>query len=81
MPTTTARERGIALYGGGQFELGPGRGHIQYLASLFHPGLAERRRARRLQRPARRRPACRRARSRPSPSKIGFRWETNGCSV
>jgi L-alanine-DL-glutamate epimerase-like enolase superfamily enzyme len=31
------RERGIALYGGGQFELGPGRGQIQYLASLFHP--------------------------------------------
>jgi hypothetical protein len=29
--------RGIALYGGGQFELGPGRGQIQYLASLFHP--------------------------------------------
>jgi L-alanine-DL-glutamate epimerase-like enolase superfamily enzyme len=26
---------GIALYGGGQFELGPGRGQIQYLASLF----------------------------------------------
>jgi hypothetical protein len=30
-------ERGIRVYGGGQFELGPGRGHIQYLASLFHP--------------------------------------------
>lgn len=30
-------ERGIGLYGGGQFELGPGRGQIQYLASLFHP--------------------------------------------
>jgi hypothetical protein len=30
--------RGIELYGGGQFELGPGRGQIQYLASLFHPG-------------------------------------------
>jgi hypothetical protein len=30
-------ERGIALYGGGQFELGPGRGQIQHLASLFHP--------------------------------------------
>jgi len=30
-------DRGIALYGGGQFELGVGRGHIQYLASLFHP--------------------------------------------
>ncbi len=28
---------GIAAYGGGQFELGPGRGQIQYLASLFHP--------------------------------------------
>jgi hypothetical protein len=30
-------ERGIRLYGGGQFELGPGRGQIQYLASMFHP--------------------------------------------
>jgi L-alanine-DL-glutamate epimerase-like enolase superfamily enzyme len=28
---------GIATYGGGMFELGPGRGQIQYLASLFHP--------------------------------------------
>ncbi len=27
---------GIAAYGGGQFELGPGRGQAQYLASLFH---------------------------------------------
>ena len=27
----------IALYGGGMFELGPGRGQVQYLASLFHP--------------------------------------------
>jgi hypothetical protein len=32
-----ADAKGIALYGGGQFELGPGRGQIQYLASLFHP--------------------------------------------
>lgn len=30
-------EHGIDAYGGGQFELGPGRGQIQYLASLFHP--------------------------------------------
>ena len=30
-------EQGIGAYGGGQFELGVGRGHIQYLASLFHP--------------------------------------------
>jgi len=28
---------GIDMYGGGQFELGPGRAQIQYLASLFHP--------------------------------------------
>jgi hypothetical protein len=28
---------GIALYGGGQFELGPGRAQIQRLASIFHP--------------------------------------------
>lgn len=33
----TCDERGIGMYGGGQFELGPGRGHIQYLASIFHP--------------------------------------------
>ena len=30
-------ERGIGAYGGGQFELGTGRGQAQYLASLFHP--------------------------------------------
>ena len=28
---------GAGAYGGGQFELGPGRGQIQHLASLFHP--------------------------------------------
>ncbi len=28
---------GIGMYGGGQFELDCGRGHIQYLASVFHP--------------------------------------------
>jgi hypothetical protein len=28
--------QGIGAYGGGQFELGVGRGHIQYLAALFH---------------------------------------------
>ncbi len=31
------REHGIGCYGGGQFELGVGRGHTQYLASLYHP--------------------------------------------
>jgi hypothetical protein len=29
-------ERGIAMYGGGQFELGPGRRQIQRLASIFY---------------------------------------------
>jgi hypothetical protein len=29
-------ERGMGAYGGGQYELGPGRGQIQYLAALFH---------------------------------------------
>jgi hypothetical protein len=33
-------EKGIEPYGGGQWELGPGRGQIQYLASLFHPDAA-----------------------------------------
>ncbi|MDQ3723542.1 MAG: hypothetical protein M3376_10880 [Actinomycetota bacterium] len=30
-------QRRIGAYGGGQFELGVGRGQIQYLASVFHP--------------------------------------------
>ncbi|MBM3666965.1 MAG: hypothetical protein FJW90_05705 [Actinobacteria bacterium] len=30
-------QNGIGAYGGGQWELGPGRGHIQYMASIFHP--------------------------------------------
>jgi L-alanine-DL-glutamate epimerase-like enolase superfamily enzyme len=30
-------EHGIGAYGGGQWELGVGRGQIQVLASLFHP--------------------------------------------
>jgi hypothetical protein len=32
-----AEQRGMALYGGGQFELGVGRSQIQALASLFYP--------------------------------------------
>jgi hypothetical protein len=30
-------ERGIEMYGGGQYELGPGRPQIQRLASVFYP--------------------------------------------
>jgi L-alanine-DL-glutamate epimerase-like enolase superfamily enzyme len=33
-------ERGIGNYGGGQFELGVGRGQNQYLASMFHADAA-----------------------------------------
>ena len=33
----SARAAGTELYGGGQFELGVGREHIQALASLFYP--------------------------------------------
>ncbi len=36
MHLTTVPREGIGNYGGGQFELGVGRGQIQYLASLFH---------------------------------------------
>ena len=32
----TCLARGMTLYGGGQFELGVGRGQIQALASLFY---------------------------------------------
>jgi hypothetical protein len=32
-----ARERDITLYGGGQFELGVGRDHVQTLAATFYP--------------------------------------------
>jgi len=31
------RDNGIGAYAGGQTELGPGRGQVQYLSSLFHP--------------------------------------------
>jgi hypothetical protein len=29
--------RGIRMYGGGQYELGPGRAQIQRLAGIFYP--------------------------------------------
>jgi hypothetical protein len=68
-------ERGVSIYGGGQGELGPGRGQIQYLASLFHPdtpndvapsGYND-------QDPSPDLPGSPLA---PAPSATGFRWET-----
>ena len=66
-------EHGIGAYGGGQFELGPGRGQAQYLASLFHPdtpndlapsGFNQ-------NEPSPGLPVSPLA---PSPSAVGFRW-------
>jgi hypothetical protein len=30
-------QRGMGAYGGGQYELGVGRGQVQLLAAIFHP--------------------------------------------
>ena len=63
----------IRPYGGGQFELGPGRGQIQYLASLFHAaspndvaprGFNERELG----------PGLPTSPLAPAPSATGFRW-------
>jgi hypothetical protein len=68
-------EHGIGGYGGGQFELGPGRGQAQYLASLFHSdtpndlapvGFHE-------NDPTPGLPASPIA---PAPSDVGFRWDS-----
>jgi hypothetical protein len=66
-------ERGIGAYGGGQFELGPGRGQAQYLASLFHPetpnDLAPA--AFNVDDP---RPGLPTSPLTPAPDEVGFRW-------
>jgi hypothetical protein len=67
------RAHGIGAYGGGMFEQGPGRGQLQYLASLFHPDgpndLAPV--EYNLQRPA---PGLPRSPLEPEPHRTGFRW-------
>jgi L-alanine-DL-glutamate epimerase-like enolase superfamily enzyme len=69
-------EHGIGAYGGGQFELGPGRGQAQYLASLFHAntpndlapvGFNE-------NDPRSGLPSSPLA---PAPSPVGFRWDAS----
>ncbi len=67
-------EHGIGAYGGGQFELGPGRGQAQYLAAVFHAdtpndlapvGYNE-------NEPT---PGLPSSPLPPSPSRVGFRWD------
>jgi hypothetical protein len=73
-------EREIGLYGGGMFELGPGRGQIQYLASLFNadapndvaPG------AYNAPEP---RPDLPGSPLEPAPAAVGFRWGESGATI
>jgi hypothetical protein len=69
-------EHGIAIYGGGQWELGPGRGQIQHLASLFHPSTPNdvapaAFNIHRLDPP----PGLPTSPLEPQPSPTGFRWD------
>jgi hypothetical protein len=66
---------GIGAYGGGMFEQGPGRGQLQYLASLFHPGTPNdiAPSGYNLETPAHDLPRSPLA---PEPHPIGFRWGT-----
>jgi L-alanine-DL-glutamate epimerase-like enolase superfamily enzyme len=73
-------ERGIVVYGGGQFELGPGRGQIQYLASLFSAGSPNDVAPSGYNDPLPR-PGLPVSPLTPEPAPSGFRWASNGCSV
>src|SRR6185369_17736277 len=66
-------EHGIALYGGGMFELGPGRGQIQYLASLFHPDRPNDVAPRAYNAPEPR-PGLPASPLEAAPESVGFRW-------
>ena len=66
-------QEGIQLYGGGMFELGPGRGQIQYLASLFHPA-APNDVAPRAYNDPEPRAGLPRSPLQPSPEPTGFQW-------
>ena len=66
---------GIRAYSGGMFEQGPGRGQLQYLASLFHPDAPNdvAPTGYNLQSPSRDLPHSPLA---PEPHPTGFRWGT-----
>jgi L-alanine-DL-glutamate epimerase-like enolase superfamily enzyme len=66
----------ISAYGGGQFELGPGRGQAQYLASLFHADTPNdiAPAGFNVEEPAPGLPSSPLA---PAASAVGFRWESS----
>jgi len=71
---------GIGLYGGGMFELGPGRGQIQYLASLFHAD-APNDVAPRAYNDPEPRPGLPGSPIEPAPEPRGFRWTEPGATL
>jgi len=71
---------GISLYGGGMFELGPGRGQIQYLASLFHPDGPNDVAPRGYNDPEPR-PGLPSSPLEPALEDVGFRWREAGATV
>jgi L-alanine-DL-glutamate epimerase-like enolase superfamily enzyme len=66
-------ERGIGNYGGGQFELGVGRGQNQYLASLFHADAPNDVAPTGFNLPEPQ-PGLPSSPLEPAPSRLGFRW-------
>jgi hypothetical protein len=71
--------RGIGNYGGGQFELGVGRGQIQYLASIFHADAPNDVAPTRFNE-SEPQPGLPSSPLAPAPSAIGFRWEPDGAA-
>ena len=70
----------IGLYGGGMFELGPGRGQIQYLASLFHPDSPNDVAPRAYNEPEPRE-GLPPSPLEPAPSPMGFRWAEGAATL
>lgn len=68
--------RGIGAYGGGQTELGPGRGQAQYLAALFHPDGPNDLAPSAYNRPEPP-PGIPSSPLRPPPEQPGFRWDAS----